>query len=101
MADYAELFNLRNDSALLNRVAIACVVAAGEIRNEPPSTSNHNNRLVWAREAFESPQMVAGKMWMALLAANKDLTVQQIQEAGDAAIQTRVNEVVDLFATGS
>jgi len=48
MATYTELYDLRTDSALRNRVAVACVVAAETVRLESPSVENHANRLAWA-----------------------------------------------------
>ena len=101
MAGYAEIRGLFADSTLKNKVEVACIVAAEAIRGEDAGTTNHANRLVWAKEAFTSPSGTASKMWMALLAANKDLTVQQIQEATDAAIQTKVDAAINLFADGS
>lgn len=100
MATYAELYSLRNDSALRNKVAIAVVVAAETIMNEDGGTANHANRLLWASAVFASPTAEAERMFMAVLAANKDLTTAQIEAATDGAIQTTVDIHVDLFATG-
>jgi hypothetical protein len=100
MATYAELYGLKNDSALRNRVLTACVIAAEAVMNEVDTTSNHANRLIWAASVFASPVSEADRMFMAVLAANEDATVTQIQGASDAAIQTNVDNHVDLFATG-
>jgi len=100
MASYAELYSLRSDSALKNRVNVAVIVAAEAIRSEDGATPNHANRLVWAAAVFAAPSAEADRMFMAILAANKDATVAQIQSATDAAIQTKVDATVDLFATG-
>lgn len=100
MATYAELYNLRNDSALRNKVVVAVIVAAETIMNEDGGTANHANRLIWAGSVFANPGFEADRMFMAVLAANSDLTVTQIQEASDAAIQTNVDAHIDLFATG-
>jgi len=100
MATYAELYSLRNDSALRNRVRVAVIVAADTIRTEDGGTANHTNRVIWAAAVFAAPTTEADRMFMAILAANKDATVAQIQSATDAAIQTKVDAAVDLFATG-
>lgn len=100
MATYAELYGLKNDSALRNRVLTACVIAAEAVMNEVDTTPNHANRLIWAAAVFAGPVSEANRMFMAVLAANKDVTVAQIQSASDAAIQTNVDDHVDLFATG-
>jgi hypothetical protein len=101
MASYNELKSLMGDSALKNRTAVACIVAAEAIRNEDAGTANHANRLIWAKQAFANPVGAASEMLMAMLAANKDLDASVIQGASDAAIQTKVDAAVDVFADGS
>ena len=101
MATYDELRTLFGDDPLRNKIEVAVIVAAEAIRGEDANTPNHDNRLVWAKQAFDNPQGAATKMLMALLAANKDATVAQIQSATDEAIQTKVDAAVDVFADGS
>lgn len=101
MATYLEIFDLRSNSALRNRIAVACVVAAEAIRNESGATTNHANRMIWAKAVFANPESEAVRMLMALLAQNKDATVGQITGVTDANLQTGVNAAVDVFATGS
>ena len=100
MATYAELYNLQSDSALKNRVAVACVVAAEAIRGEDDATPNHASRILWAAAVFQNPAQEATRLFWAVLAANKDATVAQITGASDSAIQDNVDAAVDLFATG-
>lgn len=101
MATYDELYGLKNDSALRNRVLTACIISSEAVMNEVDTTPNHANRLVWAASVFAGPASEADRMFMAILAANKDATVAQIQGASDAAIQANVDNHVDLFATGA
>lgn len=101
MATYQEIYDLRSNSALRNRIAVACVVAAEAIRGEAVATPNNANRLIWAKSVFANPEQEASRMFMALLAQNKDLTVAQITSATDAALQSGVNNAVNVFATGS
>jgi len=101
MATYAELRGLFNNTELQNKIEVACIVAAETIRGEDPGTTNHTNRLVWAKQTFNAPRNMSEKMLMAVLAANKDLTTAAILAATDAAIQTNVNAAVDVFADGS
>ena len=100
MATYEELYGLRNDSGLRNRVVVACIISAEGIMSEDGGTPNHANRLIWAAAVFASPTQEAERMYWAVLAANKDATIAQIQSATDAAIQTNVDAHVDLFAIG-
>ena len=45
-----------------------------------------------------NPKAASQPMLWAVLAANKDTTVQNIINATDSAIQTNVDNAVDLFA---
>lgn len=101
MATYTELFELRGNSTLRNRVAVAMIVAAETIRNEDGGTANHANRLLWAKEVFQGRLPQANDMLTAVVAANKDATVAQIASATDAALQANVDAAVDVFATGA
>lgn len=101
MATYAELFDLLNDAALRNKVAVAVMIAADTVRQEDPGTTNHANRLLWAKDALTNPKTMAQRMYPALLAVNNTLTVAQIQGATDAGIQSTVNNAIDIFATGA
>ena len=98
MATYLELMTLQGDGDLLNRVIVAVAIAADTIRLESAGTTNHANRMIWAEKAFSSPIVVGKSAYSAVLAANKDATVTQIQGATDAAIQTNVDAVVDVLA---
>lgn len=100
MAIYKELYNQQYNSELKNRVRIACIIAAETIMGEDGGTNNHANRLIWASSVFTSSKSEANRMYMAVIAANKDATIEQISSASDEAIQTNVDDHVDLFATG-
>ena len=101
MASFVDLYNLRNNSDLLNRVTVACVIAAEAVRTESDQTANHANRLLWAARVFENPDFEAKRMLWALLAKHNSLTVGQLTGAPDADILTAVNGAVNLFATGA
>jgi uncharacterized protein (DUF2132 family) len=101
MATYLELRQLYGHGELLNRIEVACIVAAESIRTESDATTNHANRLKWARATFAATRQAAEKMLMALLAANKALTVAQLIAVADAALQTAVDNAVNIFADGT
>ena len=100
MAAYLELYGLRSNSDLQDRVRVAGVVAAEAIRTEDAGTANHDNRLIWAAEVFSSPVGVTDRLLWAILAANKNASIAQITSAADSVLQSQVDAVVDLFATG-
>lgn len=101
MATYDELRALFSHNVLRNRIEVACIVAAEAIRTEEAGTTNHANRLLWAKQAFEQPRPVSERMLMALLAANRDADVAAITGATDVQIQAQVDAAVDLFADGN
>jgi len=98
MATYSELFDLRSNSALKNKITVACVIASESIRTEDPGTANHAARLAWAKAVFAAPEAEAERMFMAVLAQNAAATVAAITGATDAAIQTAVDAAVNVFA---
>lgn len=100
MATYAELLTASENSTLNQKIRVACIIAAEAIRTESGATTNHANRLVWAKAVFANPNAEAQRMLWAVLAQNKDATLAAITGATDAAVQTAVNAAVDVFATG-
>jgi hypothetical protein len=98
MATYLELFSLADQGgALLQRVAVACVIQANTIRTETPPT-NSAQRLAWARKVLIDPRAAAQQMLWAALAQNAGLTPAQISGATDAAMLSAVAAAVDLVA---
>lgn len=106
MATYSELWDLQNNSALRNKIIVAVaeaarIISAGEDTSDPPwSSTNGANRKIWAKEALMDPLGVGEDFILAVLVKNKAASVAAIQGASDTAIQTNVNELVDLFAQG-
>ena len=100
MATYQELFGILNNSELRNKITVAVGVAADTIWAEDAGTENHANRLLWAKAAYENPQRAAEQIMWSVIIANRGQSVANILAAPDAAIQTNVDAVVNLFATG-
>lgn len=94
MATYVEIRNLFNDSALKNRVAVAVIKAAETILNNAAATPDERS---WANGAFSRPESEAGRVFMAVLAANSAATVAQIQGVTDVNLQTNVDAAISLF----
>ena len=95
MASYEEIRTLFNDSALRNRTATAVIIAANGILGETAPVDVA--RKAWANKAFSNPESEAKRVLMAVLAANNGATVPQIQGASDSALQTNVDNAIDLF----
>jgi hypothetical protein len=101
MATYVELLQAAEDPGLRTRMRVACIVAAELIRTEAGTVTNHANRLIWAKAVFANPIAEADRMLWAVLAQNRTATLAQVTGASDTALQTAVNNAVDVFATGS
>ena len=98
MATYTELAQLFSVSTLKPQVTAAIAIAAQNIANESPSTPNHTERFTWAASASSNPSGEASRFLIGVLAANNTATVEQIQNATDAQVQTNVDNLIDLFA---
>lgn len=100
MASYTELYDLHRDQdELLHKIAVALWVSAEMVNNEPPGTTNHANRLIWAAEVLADDGLGhANQMLRAILAVNAGLTVGQITGAADSAIQGKVDAAINLIA---
>ena len=97
MATYPELFELRSNSPLKNRVAVAAVVKAqGLIDGVTPTAAE----ISWANDTLSNPAAKATELINYVLAANKDATVANITGATDAAIQTNVDSAADALIAG-
>jgi hypothetical protein len=90
MATYAELYSLRSDSSLRNKVAVAVVIAAeGKLTGTPTA-----EEAAWAVSVISSPNNAARMVTNLVLASNKDTPVANILSASDSVIQTNVDSVI-------
>ena len=96
MATYAELFGLRQDSDLQDKIAVAVVVAAQSKLAGSPTAAE----AAWAKSAIQNPGPLSKSIINVVLAANKDASVGTIQGASDAAIQANVDTVIDGLILG-
>jgi hypothetical protein len=97
MATYQELFDLRSNDALRNKVAVACVKKAQALLALTPPTAD---QVAWASSTLTSPVAQANKIYEYVLAANSAATVSAITNATDAAIQANVDAAADALITG-
>ncbi|MEO9231637.1 MAG: hypothetical protein ABI216_22165 [Devosia sp.] len=100
MATYAELLVANADTGLINRVRVATFISATDIITEAPATTNHTNRLLWAKQVFSDPAAMGSRMMWPVLAQNRALTLSQLTGASDADVQGAVDAAVNVFASG-
>ena len=100
MALYLELYNLRNDSVLRGRVAMAVAIAAVGVQGESANTPNHAARLAWARTALADPDAEAARVIWVVLGTNAALTVAALMAAVNADLLAAVKACIDSFALG-
>jgi hypothetical protein len=106
MATYLELRDVFENTELLKKVMVAVAIAAetvssGADTTDPPwdqTAGAHDNRIRWAANAITDTKGEAARIMKMVIAANKDLTVSQINGASDTAIQANVDAAVDTVA---
>jgi len=91
-----ELFNLKNNSALRNKVAAACWLECKTIFTEADSVTNHLERIVWAVNILRDSGTGSKtrEVFRAVLVVLTDPLT-----ADDTDIKTAVGQVVNKFAT--
>ena len=98
---YTDVLVAAQAPTLNQQVRVACMIASEAIRTEAPATTNHANRLLWAKQVFNDPVTQGNKMIWAVLAQNVGASLAAVQSATDATVQTAVNAAVDVLANGS
>lgn len=91
MATYIELEVLMKDSDLQKRTCIAVIKAAQAKLDGTPTT----NESKWAAALLEDPTSQNLKALSYVLAKNSASTVEQIQAASDATLQSNIDGIVD------
>jgi len=98
MATYEELYSLRSDNVLKNRLRVAIAIkAASLLTDQNPSVA----AVQWARGAVSGNLDSLSDQWfLPLIAALKDKSADDIKSIADADLQKIVNRAVDLIAGG-
>ena len=92
MATYQELFDLRNDSSLLNKITTAIAIKCQAIIDDEAATAGQK---VWARESIQKPEILKTAIIWSVLIANKEVSVTNIKNATDSAYQNNVNNAIN------
>ena len=98
MATYLELYELRNDSDLQDRITVAVVIAAEGVRTDISPPVNQTAREVWATKVFHNPRLQGFRMLWAVLGSNSGVSVAQITGSTDTVLQNAVESAIDIFA---
>lgn len=92
-----DVYNLKSNAEFKARIAAAVASAANDILNEDPGTTNHAERVVWAKAAMKDAEGSAEQMLWSVV---QNPTIQTNGLASsDNDIQFVVNSNVDYFAT--
>jgi hypothetical protein len=97
MATYIELYDLRSNSSLLNKIVVASTKKAQTLIDLAAPTAS---QLAWAKKVIDNPLGVSSALFNYVLAANSSATTAAIQSASDATIQANIDAVVDKFIMG-
>lgn len=105
MATDSELRDLFGDGAIRKRIEVAMIIVAQEILSAGDTAAPYSQdagahilRAKWAWLAFTSLSRQAEYLHFYVLAANANLTVEQINSASEAAIQSNIRNAVDEIA---
>jgi len=98
MTVYNDIYNLKANSDIRNRMAVAIAKISLDIMSESVGTVNHVNRVIWAKQAIISPEGMTDKLFWACML---DTTMRTKGDTStDAEIQTAVDAAVNNFAIG-
>ena len=99
MASYTDLYGIRQDSVLINRVSIAVAIKAQSYIDGATPTADELN---WAAKVLPlaGGRAEAEKLLQYLLASNNTATITQITGSTDATLQSAVNDAVDALVGG-
>ena len=101
MATFAELVTASTNTGLVEKIKIATLVAADNIRLEGAGVAHHLARVKWAARVFNDPETEATRMVWPVLIQNRTATLGQITGASDASVQTAVNAAVSVVIAGA
>lgn len=90
MASLLEIRQQFSNDDLRNKITAATVIAANNLLSGTPTA----DEKAFAKSVFQSPSSMGAIVTMAVLAANSSATVNQINNATDAAIQAQVDAVI-------
>ena len=92
MAKFEELFELRTNSEVLNRLPAPICVKCDSVL----TVGNLSDvQKEWARQGYENPDSIKAKIIWPMLIANKDKTIAEIKTASEEAVQTNVDAAID------
>jgi hypothetical protein len=95
MATYEELFKLRQNSTLLNKITTAIAIKCKAVIDSSAIAAQKD----WARRYIQNPESLKDKIIWPMLVANKDKDVATIIGVDEAPLQTNVdNAIADIIA---
>jgi len=97
MATYTELYTIAGDAALHERIQIALVIVADNIRTEAVDTPYHKERIRWAKEVIYTASSMAVPVALALVAQFKDSTVLQLESVSDAQLLNAIENTLGIL----
>jgi hypothetical protein len=100
MATFAELVTASGNAPLIEKIKIATLIAADNIRLESPGVADHRDRVRWAAKVFTDPETEATRMVWPVLIQNRTATLAQITGASDVSVQNAVDAAVAVVIAG-
>lgn len=96
---YTELFELKSNDVLRNRVEIAIIIKAQEVLDKNlPGPSD--KEVEWAKEVLRSTSLEANSILLYILARNKNNKIVDILNESDSTLQQYVDKAIDVIISG-
>lgn len=86
--------NPTSPSTLYKKVVGGVVTVAREIYEEDPSTTEHDTRVFWAKNAMSNPTSIADNMIWRVVADHSSLSAAQINLLDDAAVLVSIRNAI-------
>lgn len=95
---YLTRFDLINNGQFRNRLQMALWIAASDVLKEAANTTNHSNRLEWAKDALQHVSDATEMQAVAVRATTNASIGANGNDSTDGDIQFVVNSLIDELA---
>ena len=99
MAELAELYELANDQALIERCAMAVLITADSIVERADSATEVEKK--WAADVFADPVRAGRLALRAVLARNAKSAIDSVKTLDDIALQSAVDRMLKVHVAST
>lgn len=97
MAEYIELYDVRANTTLMNRLTVASMISAQRLIDKVTPTVDEIN---FATDVLANPDNTAGSVMNYVIGKNNTSSISQILTASDTVLQSQVDTAIDAIIAG-